>query len=111
MPTDVDRNLSGFPGGLLQPRIILPSQLFGAHKPQLPELRLMIAVVQDAIHCIEKYRFATDRRGRRLFGEVTQWFSARESSWPYSFESICEVLRLDASAVRHRLGVAQEGQQ
>jgi hypothetical protein len=68
----------------------------------------MIAVVQDAINCIAKYRFATDHRGRRLFGEVAQWVGAKDTGWSYSFESICQVLELDANAVRQRLGVAQE---
>jgi hypothetical protein len=107
MLAEVDRYLSGVPIGMLQTNIILPSQHFGARKLLVPEQRLMIAVVQDAINCIEKYRFATDRRGRRLFDEVTQWLGAKDTSWPYSFESICEVLGLDANAVRHRLGVAQ----
>ena len=111
MSAEVDRHVSGIPSGLLQPHIVLPSQHFGDPKPLLPEMRLMVAVVQDAINCVEKYRFAKDRRGRRLFGEVIQWLSAQETRWPYSFESICEVLRLDADAVRHRLGVAQGGQQ
>jgi hypothetical protein len=94
-------------GSVLPPHIILPSQHFGAREPLLPELRLMVAVVQDAVNCVEKYRFATDRRGRRLFDEVMQWLGAQETRWPYSFESICEVLRLDANAVRYRLGVTQ----
>lgn len=93
---------------MLQPNVILPSQRFGARKPLAPERRLMIAVVQDAINCIAKYRFATDRRGRRLFNEGTQWLGSQETGWPYSFESICDVFGLDANAVRHRLGVAQE---
>ncbi len=105
MTAELDRNLSGVPGDLLQPHIILPSQHFGDRKSLLPEIRLMVAVVEDAINCAEKYRAATDRRSRRLFGEVMQWFSAQESDWPYSFESICDVLRLDANAVRQRLGV------
>jgi hypothetical protein len=70
----------------------------------------MIAVVQDAINCIVKYRFATDRRGRRLFNEGTQWLGSKDTGWPYSFESICEAFSLDANAVRHRLGVVQEQQ-
>ena len=106
----MDRYLSGVPIGMLQPNIILPSQHFGVRAPLAPEQRLMIAVVQDAINCIEKYRFATDHRGRRLFREVTQWLGAKATGWPYSFESICEVLGLDANAVRRRLGVAHKHQ-
>jgi len=107
MPREVDRYLSGVPIGMLQPNVIFPSQHLRARKPLAPEQRLMIAVVQDAIECIDKYRFATDRRGQQAFDEVTQWLGAKETDWPYSFESICEVLGLDAKAVRHRLGVAK----
>ena len=49
-------------------------------------------------------------RSRRLFREVTQWLLAEETDWPYSFACICEVLGLDANAVRHRLRVAPERQ-
>jgi len=103
MATEVDLFLMGVPIDMLQPNILL-----GARKPLAPEQRLMIAVVQDAINCLEKYRFATDPRGRQLFAEVTEWLDAAQPGWPYSFESICEVLGLDATAVRHRLGLAQD---
>lgn len=108
MPTEVDRYLAGVPIGMLQPNVILPSQHFGAGKLLAPEQRLMIAVVQDAINCVEKYRFATDSRGRQLFDEVAQWLSAAETGWPYSFESICGALDLDANAVRQSLRVTPE---
>ena len=52
----------------------------------------MIAVLQDAIDCVVKYRHATDCHGRRLFREATQWVRAEESDWPYSFECICGCL-------------------
>jgi hypothetical protein len=66
----------------------------------------MIAVLDDAVRCIEKYRFPTDERGRRLFHEAKQWLLAEEPHWPYSFEHICAVVDLDANAVRHRLRLA-----
>src|ERR1035437_5570218 len=66
----------------------------------------MKAVLDDAVRCVEKYRFHTDARGRRLFHEAKQWLLAAEPHWPYSFEHICAVLDLDANAVRHRLRLA-----
>ena len=108
MASEADRYLAGVPIGMFQPHVILPPQHFHVRKPLVPEQRLMIAVVQDAINCVEKYRFATDQRGRRLFDEERQWLGATETDWPYSFEHICQVLGLDANAVRARLGVAQE---
>jgi len=70
----------------------------------------MIAVLQDAIDCVEKYRFTHHHRGRRAFNEAMQWLLAEETDWPYSFESICGVLDLDASAVRSSLRLAPERQ-
>jgi len=95
---------------LAQVDVILPSQYFGAPRKQAPEQRLMMAVLQDVIHCLEKYRCATDRDGRRLFGEAKEWLLADETAWPYSFECICGVLDLDSNAVRQRLLVAPEAQ-
>jgi hypothetical protein len=70
----------------------------------------MIAILHDAIDCVEKYRVATDPQGQRIFQEAKEWLLADESEWPYSFECICGVLELDASAVRRRLRLAPEQQ-
>lgn len=107
MAPEANLQLAEVPSSLTQPDIILPSQHFGARRKQAPEQRLMIAVLRDAIECVEKYRFATTTRGRRIFQAAQRWFLADEPEWPYSFQCICEVLDLDANAVRHRLGLAQ----
>jgi hypothetical protein len=70
----------------------------------------MIAVLHDALDCIEKYRFATDTHGRRLFRDAKQRFLADETDWPYAFECICGALDLDADGVRERRRVAPEQQ-
>jgi len=72
-------------------------------RKQAPEERLMIAVLHDALDCLEKYRFDTGRAGRRLFQQARRWFLADEPEWPYSFACICEVLDLDPNDVRLRL--------
>lgn len=91
--------------GMRQLDILLPSQHFGPHRKQSPEQRLMIAVLHDAIDCIEKFRFSDDPQGRRIFHETKQWLVSSETDWPYSFECICAVLDLDSDAVRQRLRV------
>ena len=96
------------PMSMTQPDIILPSQHFGPRRKQAPEHRLMIAVLQDALDCVEKYRCATSAHGRRLFHEAKRWLLADEADWPYSFECICGALDLDSNAVRQRLRVALE---
>lgn len=89
-----------------QPGAVLPSQYSGAPCRQEPEQRLMIAVLHDALACLEKHRFATTGRARRLFDEARAWFLADEPEWLFSFEYICGVLDLDSTAVRERLRVA-----
>lgn len=103
MTSDVDRHLTNAPGALLRPQLILPEQHFNPPQKHAPEQELMMAVLEDAVRCIEKYRFPTDGRGRRIFLEAQQWLLASEPHWPYSFECICAALDLDAGAVLHRL--------
>ena len=86
---------------------VMPSQMLGPRRSQTPEERLLIAVLMEAVDCVEKYRAATDVDGRRLFSDVKLWLLAETTDWPYSFQSICDLMGLDAGAVRHRLGVKQ----
>jgi hypothetical protein len=92
----------------MQLDIVLPSQYFGPQHGQAPERRLMIAVLHDALDCIETYRHATDPHDRRILDEAKEWFLATDADRPCSFEWICGVLDLDADAIRQRLGVAPE---
>ena len=95
---------------MMQPHVILPSQFFEPRGRLTPEHRLRMAVLGDAIRCVGKYRFATGARGQRRFHEVMRWLISDETDWPYSFEGICEVLDLDANAVRRRLRLARKRQ-
>lgn len=104
---DMNRYPTGAPVDLLQSHGILPVQYFRLRTLR-PEHLLMMAVLDDAVRCVEEYRFATDPRGRRLFHEAKQWLLTTEPHWPYCFEHICDVLDLDADAVRHRLQLAPE---
>ena len=68
-----------------------------------PERRLMLAILQDAIVCLEKGLFRTSRRGSRPAYEAAQWIAQRDRTWLFSFESICDNLNLDAEALRQQL--------
>jgi hypothetical protein len=103
MAMDVNFQLTGLPASLMRLHIVLPSQHFAPQRKQAPEQRLMIAVLRDAVDCVEKHRCTTDRQCRRRFREEVEWFLSEDTDWPYSFECICEALGLDASAVRHSL--------
>jgi hypothetical protein len=91
---------------LIEPEILLPSQLFDRFNGRSileGERRLMLAVLEDAVSCFQKYAGATRPRGQRLFQEAEEWFSEEDQSWPFSFESICGVLGIDPEYFRSRL--------
>ena len=84
--------------------VILPEQLAdGRRREPTPEQRLMIAILEDAICCFEKYDGARSTTGRRLFHDAEWWIMADPDCRPFSFEHVCFVLGLDASAVRRTL--------
>ena len=101
MQTQAARRLdepAGGPG--LEPETILPSQFFGRFQLDAslqPEKRLMLAVLEDAVGTFQKYVTSSTRRGQRLFAEAEEWFAAPATEWPFSFESICQALGLDAA--------------
>jgi hypothetical protein len=91
---------------ILQPDVLLPIQYFETvHRKSAldPERRLMLAILEDAIACFQKYTFAQRRRGKLLFSEAEEWIEEKSSDYIFSFENICEVLGLDAEYLRQGL--------
>ena len=68
------------------------------------ELRLALAVLEDAFHClgcIEGSRGSINGRHRR---EAREWIESRDREGLFTFESVCAVLGLEADAIRRLLG-------
>ena len=90
-------------GRLFEPDVMLPAQYFTLlrkRSPQGPEYLLIIAMLQDAIECFQKYRYTADENGRQLFEDAREWITSDDQSWPFSFENICGVLNLDPGYLR-----------
>ena len=102
-------------GRLFEPDVMLPAQYFTVlrkRSPQGPEYLLVIAMLQDAIECFQKYRFATDENGRELFADAYEWITSDDRKWPFSFENVCGILKLElrlparaasSAGARHRM--------
>jgi hypothetical protein len=91
---------------LIEPEVLLPSQFYDRFRGAAvldAERRLMLAVLEDAVSCFQKYAGATRPRSRRLFKEAEEWFMEEEGGWLFSFESICAVLNLDPQYFRQQL--------
>lgn len=63
----------------------------------------MLAILEDAIACFQKYVLARDARGKTLFRDAEEWILEEGSDWIFSFENICEVLGLDPKYLRQGL--------
>lgn len=91
---------------LFQPDTLLPAQYletFRRKTPLEPEKRLILAVLEDAIACFQKYLFARDGRGKGLFWEAEEWIVEEGSDWLFSFDNICEVLGFNPQYMRQGL--------
>ncbi len=92
--------------GLFEPDVLLPAQYFAAFRRSggfERERLLMLAVLEDAIDCFQKYAHAHDPRGRQIFEESQAWVHSDDRSWLFSFENICDTLEIDAEYVRRGL--------
>jgi len=93
--------------------IVLPVQFHQDRQTSLrmPEGRLMLAILADAIECFQKYKESKKPRQRALFIDARRWLMARKSDdWSrreaasdLSFEYVCDVLDLDPDAIRSNL--------
>src|SRR5712691_350015 len=90
--------------------VLLPAQfsrVFGRHPRLERERLLMFAVLEDAITSYLTYARARTRHGREAFAEVEDWVSSRDRRRLFSFETICDVLEIDAGSLRRALGERQ----
>jgi hypothetical protein len=94
-------------GRLFEPDTVLSAQYYASHKGspyKQPELRLMAAVLEDAISCLSiKTRSATARQQKQI-DSAWEWFAAEDDSeWIFSFKNICEALGIDPAYLRRGL--------
>jgi hypothetical protein len=67
------------------------------------EIALCHAVLESGLEDYLKYQNSNRSENRQLFEDAEYWLFYADSSCLYSFEFICELLGLDAGAVRERL--------
>jgi hypothetical protein len=86
---------------LCEPTTVLPSQygeIPGCHR--IPEMHLVAAILEDALHCIAHYAHTRSGRRRRDFLDAYQWVWKDQKDWPFAFSGVCELLGLEPAAVR-----------
>lgn len=88
---------------LFAPDLITPDQ----HQDRIrtepsdrPEIRLMIAVMEDAVATLQRYAHDPSERHQRDYAETLDWIDSTDTSWPYSFENVCSALAFEPERVR-----------
>lgn len=84
---------------------VLPEQFYGTDhgaKTQ-PEKRLMLAVLEDALHLANTGKRTPTGRVPVELRDTYRWFRSRDRSWPYSFENICDELGLPPDRIRRQV--------
>lgn len=107
---------------IFQPDTVMAPQFFATLRRQAPskkgEWQLVVAVLEDAVNCYQKYFVARDSHGQRLFREAREWMMVPQSRAAiddkdapgFSFEYICEVVGLDPDYLRRGLERWREAQ-
>ncbi len=102
--------LNGGDVQVVHPEVVLPVQFFGGLRRHAPhqggEFRLLLALLEDAVYCFQRYAFSRDTHGQRLFAEAARWIGTDDDgrkSRSFSFEYVCAVLDLDAAYLRQHL--------
>jgi hypothetical protein len=91
---------------ILEPDIFLPSQFYGTgglSRHLEGEKRLMIAVLKDAVECLDKHRGARSSSGRTQYQNALEWVQDNGTEWLFSFTNICDLLGFDPDYMREVL--------
>ena len=74
----------------------------------VPERRLMLAVLEDALRCYQKNMLVKRGHKKRLFKEAEKWIWENNREWPYSFVNITDEIGLDPQWIRSRLIICKQ---
>ncbi|MGE0825554.1 MAG: hypothetical protein AB7G75_25075 [Candidatus Binatia bacterium] len=90
---------------MFEPDTLLPEQFFTllGRKPIQGEKRLLLAMLEDAVHCFQTYVIAKKPHERRLFQEAEEWIDSTDAHWFFSFENICDILGIHPGRLRDAL--------
>ncbi len=75
----------------------------GGSESDEPHLRLMLAVLEDALNIIREPARHVRAGRRRLVRETIDWVLSDDVAWPFSFRNVCEALNIDERRLRNRL--------
>jgi len=89
---------------LMVPDALMPGQYYEGVRRDDPAIgaikRLMLAVLEDALRCLQTYAKARTPIRRRMFVEAQAWISDRTARGPFAFEAVREALGIEPNRLR-----------
>jgi hypothetical protein len=83
---------------LTTPDVLTPAQYYEGvrtqHSETLATRRLMLAVLEDALRCLQTHAASRNPVHRKAFGEAEIWILDRKARGLFAFETICETLAI-----------------
>jgi hypothetical protein len=94
------RNLFGQPDVLLLEDYL---HVYQSNLAQTPEMKLVAAVLKDAIDSYVKRLSGSPRRGKKFSNEDEEWFFSKDNDRLFSFENVCGILKIEPGYIRRCL--------
>jgi hypothetical protein len=88
---------------LFEPDTVASAQYFDNFQRKTskePENRLLLAVLEDAIHCFQDNALAENGKSKKLFDDAEEWILKERADWIFSFRNVCELLGIDPEYLR-----------
>jgi hypothetical protein len=64
---------------------------------------LAAGVLKQAAQDLRRFNSATSAVERELYLDAYSWLTSEDSSWPFSFVNVCQLLNLPAESLRQEL--------
>ena len=91
---------------LFAPSILTPDQYYDERRDDStmrPIKRLMLAVLEDALRCMQKYADVRSGARRLMFREAEYWLCREGGHALFSFTMVCETLGIEPEYLRSGL--------
>ncbi len=88
---------------MVEPDTMTPLQYFDrlfAEAALVPEKRLMLAVLEDAIASYQRAFIQPQTSDAPEENDVEAWLASDDMTWPFSFASICQALDMEPEYLR-----------
>jgi hypothetical protein len=98
---------------LFENDFVLPEQYFEQlrQRNDYPgERQLLLAILEDAVHCFQSNLHARNARGRRLFEEAEMWLLGEDPDALVTFGYVCDVFGFDPEYLRAGLRLWRDRQ-